>query len=77
MNIYLWKNDRSDSQFEKDYTEEGMRADHSACLVILAESAEEAHTFAKKEGYEEEIRAQPIIIGTEQKGIVVHSDGDC
>ena len=73
MKIYIWKNDRTDSDFTEDnnFSEGGHY--HSACLVVLAESLEEAKEYGKAHRLEKD----PVEIDITEKGDVVFADGDC
>lgn len=73
MKIYIWKNNRTDSDFTEvnNFSESGHY--HSACLVVLAESMEEA----KKYGEAHRIKYDPIEIETTKHGDIVYADGEC
>ncbi len=74
MKLYIWKNDRTDSDFE---FEDNMFADHSACLVVLARNKEVAKEFALSVGVGgEPVELDPMIPSV-LSGIVVHAAGEC
>jgi hypothetical protein len=80
MKLYIWKNNRTDSDFVDDdtylvasrYVEALNEPDHSACMVILAENEEEAKKIAG-----DYVKGKPIEVGLDKSGVIVDATGEC
>jgi len=91
MKLFLWLNDRSDSDFTDKYNcvMPNSSNAHDGGIVVLAESEEEAINLTKqytrncdirklKEDYfDEKIDTKPVIIPLDKKGIVLFCNGNC
>ena len=81
MNLYVWINDDTETDFEEDFplNERGdpQNAEfgyHSGAIVVLADSVEQARELANdKENTEQE----PAVIIPNRAGVVVRADGEC
>ena len=69
--VFVAKNKRADSMYDMP---ESMHGNHSAGLVILADTVEEAQTLAK-EYLSKDITFTEI--DTAKNGVVLYCDGQC
>ena len=80
MKLYLWKGERTYSDIaNRDIGgNDNFPADHSSCLVIIAENKQNAMKMIEKQGIKD-IRQEPLEIelDTLKECIITYADGDC
>lgn len=75
MKIYLWKNEGTRTDFS---SVDNLPADHSSCLVVLAETKERAIKLGKEFiETNDRLSDNPVELEIDKEGIIAYADGDC
>ena len=77
MKLYLWKGKLTYSDIADN---DNFPADHSSCLVIIAENKQNALKIAKKQNigaFDTRFEPLEIELDTLKECIIAYADGDC